>query len=102
MEIFMRTFPDIPKRSYFGVNMEAPRKDAAKKRQEAYESDILRELKENGYTLDSGELCRDFLKEWALRKGLAVDPYEKRKGMYFLISKEKNFVSLVAVGMKMP
>lgn len=102
MEIIMRTFPTPLGKSYYGVNREAGRISSAKERQKAHEEEILKEIKNEGYTLNTDGACEATLSEWASKEGYRVEPYHERAGMYFLINLEERYVSLIAVGMKMP
>ena len=99
MEIIMRTF--WFSKTDYGVNRDAGKMSSAKERQKAHEEEILKELKDAGYTLDTDGACEATLSEWASREGYRVEPYHERAGMYFLINLEKEYVSLIAVGMKM-
>lgn len=102
MEIIMKVFPESMPKVYYGSNREAGRISSAKERLKDFEGKILQELKEAGYTLNSGGSCREAFEELVGRQGYLVDEYYLRPGMYFLIHPKEEYVSLVAVGVRLP
>lgn len=102
MEIIMKVFPESFNKIYYGVNKEAGKVSSAKERLKSFEGSILQELEKAEYTLNSGGSCKEAFIDLAEKEGYLVEEYYERPGMYFLIHPKEEYVSLVAVGIKIP
>lgn len=82
----------------YGVNMVAPRYSAARERMKSFIEKLCQEVKREGFCLDKDGQYEKLLRDWADAQSLALEEFEEKKGVWFLISETE--VTLVAVGVR--